>query len=128
MTIYYLDGYLIRSENSQKTRIPIDCEVNRMKITREGNYINHPIHAAKTKQQPTAGTAARKTGKNFDAITISSKEPFDELIFARELSRKIMKEASSPTESQKVDELRAQVQSGSYAIVIDEIAKKMLLS
>ena len=39
-----------------------------------------------------------------------------------------MKEASAPTESQKVDELKAQVQSGSYQIVIDEIAKKMLLS
>ena len=99
-----------------------------MKIAREGNYINHHIHAVKTKQQPTASNTARKTGKNFDEITISSREPFDELIFARELSRKIIKEASSPTESQKVDELRAQVQSGSYAIVIDEIAKKMLLS
>lgn len=99
-----------------------------MKIAREGNYINHHIHAAKTKQQPTTGTAVRKTGKNFDEITISSREPFDELIFARELSRKIMKEASSPTEPQKVDELKAQVQSGSYALVIDEIAKKMLLS
>lgn len=98
-----------------------------MKIAREGNYINH-IHAVKTKQQPTAGNAVRNTGKNFDEITISSREPFDELIFARELSRKIMKEASSPTESQKVDELKAQVQSGSYALVIDEIAKKMLLS
>ena len=100
-----------------------------MKIVREGNYINHHIHAVKTKQQPTASNTARKTGKNFDEITISSREqPFDELIFARELSRKIMKEASSPTESQKVDELKAQVQSGSYQIVIDEIAKKMLLS
>ena len=71
---------------------------------------------------------ARKTGKNFDEITISSRETFDEMIFARELSRKIMKEASSPTEPQKMDELKAQVQSGSYQIVIDEIAKKMLLS
>ena len=100
-----------------------------MKIAREGNYINHHIHAVKTKQQPAATNTVRKTGKNFDEITISSREqPFDELIFARELSRKIMKEASSPTESQKVDELKAQVQSGSYTLVIDEIAKKMLLS
>lgn len=99
-----------------------------MKIAREGNYINHPIHAVKTKQQPTASSTEKKPGKNFDEITISSREPFDEMIFARELSRKIMKEASSPTDSQKVDELRAQVQSGKYQIVIDEIAKKMLLS
>ncbi len=99
-----------------------------MKIAREGNYINHHIHAVKTKQQPTVSSTTRNTGKNFDEITISSREPFDEMIFARELSRKIMKEASAPTESQKVDELKAQVQSGSYQIVIDEIAKKMLLS
>ena len=99
-----------------------------MKIAREGNYINHHIHAVKTKQQPTVSNTARNTGKNFDEITISSREPFDEMIFVRELSRKIMKEASAPTESQKVDELKAQVQSGSYQIVIDEIAKKMLLS
>ena len=61
----------------------VDCEVNRMKIAREGNYINHHIHAVKTKQQPTAGNAVRNTGKNFDEITISSREPFDEMIFAR---------------------------------------------
>ena len=99
-----------------------------MKIAREGNYINH-IHAVKTKSQPTADTVSRRSTKNFDEITISStREPFDEMIFARELSRKIMTETCSPADSQKVDELKAQVQSGSYQIIIDEIAKKMLLS
>lgn len=99
-----------------------------MKIAREGNYINPPIHAVTTKPQPTVSSTTKKTGKNFDEITISSRESFDELLFAKELSRKIMTEASSPTESKKVDELKAQVQSGSYQLMIDEIAKKMLLS
>ena len=49
------------------------------------------------------------------------------MTFARELSKKVMKEASAASDPQKVEEIRTQVQDGSYHIMIDEIAKKMLL-
>ena len=99
-----------------------------MKIIRERSYINPIGGLTKTGPRSAAGSAAKTNAKNFDAITISSKEPMDETTFAKEISKKIMKEASAPNHSQKIDELKAQVQSGSYQIMIDEIAKKMLLS
>lgn len=98
-----------------------------MKIYREESYMNH-INIAKLNNRSSVNGTEKKNTKNFDAITISSRKTLDETTFARELSKKILKESSSPSDPQKVEDLKAQVQSGSYQIVIDEIAKKMLLS
>lgn len=101
-----------------------------MKIIREGSYINHINSIAKSNLQPLADPdlSVKTNRKNFDAIQISSREIPDEATFAKEIAKKISKEVSASSDPQKVDELKAQVQSGSYQIMIDEIAKKMLLS
>lgn len=98
-----------------------------MKIYSGRNYINRPSRLSKPEGSAFVGGAAKKACRNFDEIMIHSKEAPDEATFARELSKKVMKEASAPSDPQKVEELKAQVQDGSYHIMIDEIAKKMLL-
>lgn len=98
-----------------------------MKICGSGNYVKH-ISIPKLKNHSSVHDTERKNTKNFDAITISSRKTIDADTFARELSQKILKEVSSPSDPQKVEELKTEVQNGSYQIVIDEIAKKMLLA
>ena len=99
-----------------------------MKIGREGSYINHINSITKSNLQASADSVARTNRKNFDAILISSRETPDEATFAKEIAKRLSKEVSASSDPQKVEELKAQVQSGSYQIMIDEIAKKMLLS
>lgn len=70
----------------------------------------------------------KKSTKNFDEVTIRAKGFFDEKKFSEELSQKILNEVMAPTDNQKVDQIKAQYQNGDYHIMIDEIAKKMLLS
>ena len=99
-----------------------------MKIYSGRNYINRMSKPSRLENaSPVGSAAAKKVSRNFDEITIHSKSMADEATFARELSRKVMKEANAPSDQQKVDEIRAQVQDGSYQVMVDEIAKKMLL-
>ena len=101
-----------------------------MKIIREGSYINHINSITKSNSQMgiDQDLSVKTNRKNFDAILISSRETPDEATFAKEIAKKLSRELSVPSDPQKVEELKAQVQSGSYQIMIDEIAKKMLLS
>lgn len=96
-----------------------------MKIYRDNCYFNH-INTIKSNSPSTANITQKRNSKNFDTITLSSKQNFDETTFSEELSQRLLKEVSAPTEKQKTEALKAQVQSGSYQIRIDEIAKKML--
>lgn len=98
-----------------------------MKIYSGRNYINRLGGMVRPEKSTHIGSTGKKTSGNFDEITIHSKAAPDEATFARELSKKVLKEASVPSDPQKVEEIRAQVQDGSYHIMIDEIAKKMLL-
>lgn len=98
-----------------------------MKIYSGRNYINRLSSPSRQEGTTLVGGATKKASRNFDEITIHSKEVPDDMTFARELSKKVAKEASAPSDPQKVEEIRAQVQDGSYQIMIDEIAKKMLL-
>lgn len=97
-----------------------------MKIFNDRNYINR-LKLTKPESRQLVSGSVKKPVKKFDEITISSKQAPDETTFARELSRKIMKETSAPTDARKLEEIKDQVQSGTYNIMIDEIAKKMLL-
>ena len=99
-----------------------------MKIVREGSFINHINSLSKSNTAAISDPVVRTNKKNFDAIYIRSREMPDEATFAKEITRKISKEVSASSNPQKVEELKAQVQSSSYQIMIDEIAKKMLLS
>lgn len=98
-----------------------------MKIYRENSYLNH-INTIKSNNQPTANITQKRNSRNFDTITISSKQAMDETAFSKELSHRLLKEVSSPTNAKqhKIEELKTQVQSGNYPIIIDDIAKKML--
>lgn len=98
-----------------------------MKIYSGRSFINRVSSLSRPESHAPAGNTSKKVSRNFDEITIHSKNTPDEMTFARELSKKIMKEASAASDPQKVEEIRAQVQDGSYHIMIDEIAKKMLL-
>lgn len=98
-----------------------------MKIVSGRNFINRLSGTSRPAAPAPAGSSSKKVSRNFDEITIHSKDKLDETTFARELSKKVMKEATAPSDPQKVEEIRAQVQDGSYQIMIDEIAKKMLL-
>lgn len=120
MTIYTMRI----QKNERKIRV---CEVIFMKIYSGRNFINRTGRPTRLESPAPAGNSSKKVSRNFDEITIHSKNTPDEMTFARELSKKVMKEASAPSDPQKVEEIRAQVQDGSYHIMIDEIAKKMLL-
>lgn len=98
-----------------------------MKIYSGRNYINRMGKPSRLESSAPTGSAAKKVSRNFDEVTIHSKNTADEMTFARELSRKVMKEANAPSDPQKVEEVRAQVQDGTYQVMVDEIAKKMLL-
>ncbi len=91
------------------------------------NYIKSPTPVKK--DIVSSETSVRKTTiKNFDEVTIRAKGFFDEQKFSKDLSRKILNEVMAPTDPQKVDDIKAQYQRGDYQIMIDDIAKKMLLS
>lgn len=98
-----------------------------MKIYSGRNFMNRLSSPSRLESHAPAGNTSKKVSKNFDEITIHSQNTPDEMTFARELSKKVMKEASAASDPQKVEEIRTQVQDGSYHIMIDEIAKKMLL-
>lgn len=98
-----------------------------MKIYSGRHYISRLNNMARPGASVSAGSTSKTASKNFDEITIHSKDAPDEMTFARELSKKVLKEATAPSDPQKVEEIRAQVQDGSYHLMIDEIAKKMLL-
>lgn len=98
-----------------------------MKISRENCYLNH-INTIKSNNQSTANISQKKNTKNFDTITLSFKQTFDEAAFSKEISQKVLKEVYSAADNQntKTENLKTQVQNGSYQIMVDEIAKKML--
>ena len=98
-----------------------------MRITTNRNFMNR-TGTVKTENLSQTDGSTKKSIKNFDEITIRSKEIFDEQKFARQLSQKILKEISAPTDDYKIEEIKTQVQLNDYPIMIDEIAKKMLLS
>ncbi len=99
-----------------------------MKIMREGSFISRMNSIAKSNLHPASDSARKTNKKNFDAILIHSREIPDEATFAKEISKKLSKEVRAEQDTQKIEELKGQVQSGSYDIMLDEIAKRMLLA
>ena len=102
-------------------------------LSNTGNTANYIKNSTPIKREAASFDSAirktnTKTTKNFDEVTIRAKGFFDEKKFSEDLSRKILNDVMAPTDTQKVDEIKAQYQNGDYHIMIDEIAKKMLLS
>lgn len=99
-----------------------------MKIGRDGSFINQMNSILKSNLHPSAEASTKTNTRNFDEILISTRQTPDEATFAKDIARKIAKEVRADSDAQKVEECRAQVQSGTYQIMVDEIAKKLLLS
>lgn len=99
-----------------------------MKICREGSYINQMNSIARSNLHPSAETTTKSNTRNFDEILIRSRETPDDATFAKDIAKKLSKEIRAESDPQKVEEYKAQVQSGDYQIMIDEIAKKLLFS
>lgn len=99
-----------------------------MKIFREGSYLNQISSITRANAHPSAEASTKTNSKNFDAILIRSRETPDDATFAKDIAKRISREVRSESNPQKLEDCRAQVQSGNYQIMIDEIAKKLLLS
>lgn len=81
----------------------------------------------KLNQTPQNNSASR--AKNCDEIIISGKiEKTGENNFVDEVKNKISREVAAPCSEQKIEDLKQEIQDGTYKIDIDQIAKKMLLS
>lgn len=92
---------------------------------------NSPSIRYKGKSAINKGFSAsdtKKAQKNFDEIVISKKELVPEGKFISELKNRVLKEVSSPTSEKKLEELRFQIENGSYENGLDEVMRRMLLS
>lgn len=69
--------------------------------------------------------------KNCDEIIISSrnqiKTPDTSDTFIEHLTNSIKEEVHTPSSTEKLDNLKKQIEEGTYKIDIDEIVKKMIL-
>lgn len=99
-----------------------------MKIFREGSYINQVNSITRTNLHPSAESSTKINTRNFDEILIRTRETPDEATFAKDIAKKISKEVRAENDTQKLEDCKAQIQSGNYQIMLDEIAKKLLLS
>ncbi|WP_304508377.1 flagellar biosynthesis anti-sigma factor FlgM [Anaerotignum sp.] len=80
-------------------------------------------------QQSSSQNSSVSRTKNCDELIISGKiEKTDETSFVDEIKNKISKEIAAPCSEQKIEDLKQQIQDGTYKIDIDQITKKMLLS
>lgn len=65
--------------------------------------------------------------KNFDEILINKGRDIPEDKFVNELKNEIMNDIKKPHSEKYLEELKLQVQEGSYQIGIDEIIRKIIL-
>lgn len=70
---------------------------------------------------------SKKISQSFDQIILSTKSEVSDEKFVNDLTEKITKEVCSPSSSRDLEEIRSQIEDGTYHIGIDEIAKKMIL-
>ena len=67
--------------------------------------------------------------KNCDEIIINSRDYAERknTAFIEHLTKKVKDEVHTVTDSEKLNNLKVQIQEGTYNIDIDEIVKKMML-
>lgn len=80
------------------------------------------------KNQTTAGTTGADSSSKYDSVVISSQaRPSAEKTFQEHLSSRISMEVKQNAPAQKIDDLKNQIQSGSYVVDAGLIADKLLL-
>lgn len=97
-----------------------------MKIT-SNSISNRYKNTGKVIKSNFAQMAQTKISKNFDKITISSNTSISEDKFAHELASRISKEVKTATPSYKMEDIKSQIEEGTYQIGLDEVVKKIML-
>lgn len=96
-----------------------------MKISFNGinNYIiNRDV------EKPAVTSSRSQNTRNFDGITIHANiTASPEKTFQDHLSQKLSMEVRQPVSSQKLEDIKNQIQSGTYEIDVNAIADKILL-
>ncbi|WP_352400307.1 flagellar biosynthesis anti-sigma factor FlgM [Anaerotignum sp.] len=100
-----------------------------MKVNLNNFFNMQPNNKSKEKPiQPPPPNVSTARNRNCDEIIISSKvEKVDQPTFIDELKNQILNEVNAPSSTQKITNLKQQIEEGSYQLDIDQIAKKMLL-
>ena len=91
---------------------------------------NTPLIGYGGKQHVNKGQASlvKTNTKNFDEILISKNEAMPEGMFISELKNRILKEVQAPAPEKNIEEIRCQIEDGSYETGIDEVIRRMMLS
>lgn len=67
-----------------------------------------------------------RTSKNFDEILIRQENTMSESDFATELAKKLKKEVYQTKPTKDLEEIRMQLENGTYPLALDEVARRML--
>ena len=67
-----------------------------------------------------------RNGKNFDEILIYQENTMSENDFAKELAIKLKKEVYQTKTTKDLEEIRMQLDSGTYPLALDEVARRIL--
>ena len=67
-----------------------------------------------------------KNAKNFDEILIHQENTMSENQFVKELAAKLKKEVYQPKSTKDLEELKLQVENGTYSLALDEVARRIL--
>lgn len=99
-----------------------------MKIT-SNNIINNYKNQTDVFKSANINNKNKRISKSFDEIIIqSTANAIPEDKFIKDLTSKISKDVRQQTSSYKLDELKAQIETGTYQIGLDEVANKILLN
>lgn len=98
-----------------------------MKITSNKVGLNYP-NTNDVLKSSTIPAEKKRITKNFDEIIIhvnNSANPEDK--FINDLTSKLSKDIRTPASNYEIDDLKSQIETGTYQISLDEIAKKIML-
>ncbi len=97
-----------------------------MKITPDSNSIYYnTLHENKNNQVNCVDSSSNV--KSFDEILIQKGQAIPEKTFIRNLKNEIMDDVKASHSEKELEELKLQIQEGSYQIGIDELIRKILL-
>ncbi len=97
-----------------------------MKIVSDSNsvYYNNPNTNISRRGSVSDGFS---NVKSFDEVSIHKSDALPEAKFVNELKNKIMNDIKKSHSEKELEELKLQIEDGSYQIGIDEIIRKILL-
>lgn len=98
-----------------------------MKIT--SNAVNTHYMAQNELPKLSGGnSSSKRLNKNFDELLIHSNTAISDEKFLQELPKRISKELKNFTPTYQLEDIKNQIEDGTYRIGLDEVVKKMLLN